>query len=129
MLTPNDLTDYQNCSGELWKLFKELATTENTDKDKMMDYVFASFRSKISQYAGQRAYSYAVQYAQTLTYELERIIYGGRVVKHDKFTVQRMSADDFNTYRENPNVNDVITEIKPNGRQIRWHVEAIINDN
>lgn len=126
MLSPNDIIEYQNCSGALWKLFKDLATKEHPEKDKAMDEVFATFRACISNYAGQRVYSYAVQYAQALTYELERIIYGGRVVKHDRFIIQRMTAEEFNAYRDTPNVNDVITETKPDGTQIRWHVDAII---
>ena len=115
-------------SRKFWEIFKDLAKEAGTDdKDQLMDKALKVFRDKSEEYKGRTVFNYAVNYAVDLVYEIERMLYyPGRCKFTNYMDVRRFNSDDFEVYRKDPNPRDVITEVRPDGVQVRWKVEAVI---
>lgn len=127
--TEEDMNEINRCSKHLWSLYKDIINNyDGCEKGKVIDIALVLFRDEVETYKGERVYEYAADYAMALVTRIETLMYGGKSVKSKYFDVKRMSEEDFAEYRKNPHVRDVITEIKPDNTEVRWKVEAVIND-
>lgn len=129
-ITEERIKSIGECSNSIWKAFKNLcAIAEDVkDEDKLIDMAFIEMRDKAEEYKGTDLRVYAVDYSHALLSLFEKFLYRGRLVASNYFEVKRMSEAAFVDYRNNPNPRDVITEVKEDGRQIRWRVEAVIKN-
>lgn len=128
MINQDDLLLYQKCSSDLWKLFKDLSTSEYKNKERAMDSIFESFRLQVKQYEGQRVHIYAVQNAHVYIDELERLLYPGKPRPEVTRSTQRMNYADFVEYMKNPTPGDMVTVIDDNdGILSRIKVRTVID--
>ena len=128
MINQDELLLYQKCSSDLWKLFKDLSTSEYKNKERAMDSIFESFRLQVKQYEGQRVYSYAVRNAHVYIDELERLLYPGKPRPEVTRSTQRMNYADFVEYMKNPTPGDMVTVIDDNdGILSRIKVRTVID--
>ena len=129
-ITEEKIKEIGECSNAIWKAFKNLcAIAEDVkDEEKLIDMAFIEMRDRADDYKGTFLRGYAVDYAHSLLALFEKYLYPNRLVTTNYFEVKRMSEADFAEYRNNPNPRDVITEVKEDGRQIRWRVEAVIKN-
>lgn len=127
MLSNEELKGYKECSGNLWRLFKDFVTDDYTNKEKAMNKIFTVFRDHVKEYAGRGFYSYAVQYAQTLTYELERMLYPGKIKPEVTQNIKYMSYAEFVEYIKNPEPGDMVTVLNEQGGNLaRIKVRTVI---
>ena len=128
MINQDELLLYQKCSSDLWKLFKDLSTSEYKNKERAMDSIFESFRLQVKQYEGQRVHSYAVQNAHVYITELERLLYPGKPRPEVTRSTQRMNYAEFVEYMKNPTPGDMVTVIDDNdGILSRIKVRTVID--
>lgn len=127
-INQDSIKELMNCSNAIWHTFKDLCTAiaEVSDKEKALDMVFTVFRDKVKEYKGQKAYGYAMQYAQALMYEFERLIYPGKVVVTDYQDVKRMGYDEFCKYLKDPNPGDLITITQDSNNLARVKIRTVI---
>lgn len=128
MINQDDLLQYQKCSSDLWKLFKDLSTSEYKSKERAMDIILDSFRLQVKQYEGQRVYSYAVRNAHVYIDELERLLYPGKPRPEVTRSTQRMNYADFVEYIKDPVPGDMVTVLNEDGGNLaRVKIRTVVN--
>ena len=128
MINQDELLLYQKCSSDLWKLFKDLSTSEYKNKERAMDNIFESFRLQVKQYEGQRVHSYAVQNAHVYITELERLLYPGKPKPEITRNILRMSYPDFVEYIKDPVPGDMVTVLNDeSGNLARIKIRTVID--
>ena len=128
IINDEDINAVGNCSGTLWKTFRELckATESLTDREEAMDMVFVEFRRKVAEYKGTKLYGYAVGYAHELMDIFERFLYPGSVKRTNYQDVKRMKYSEFCEYLKDPNPGDLITVIQDDNDLARIKVRTVI---
>lgn len=128
MINQDELLLYQKCSSDLWKLFKDLSTSEYKNKERAMDSIFESFRLQVKQYEGQRVHSYAVQNAHVYITELERLLYPGKPKPEITRNILRMNYSDFVEYIKDPVPGDMVTVLNEDGGNLaRVKIRTVVN--
>lgn len=130
VLNENKMTDLGNCSGALWKTFKDICTAAEsiTDREKVIDMALVVFRDKVMEYHGTELYGYAVQYSHTLLSEIERLLYPGKIQKSNYQDTKRMLYGDFVEYIKQPNPGDLITVLNEDGGNLaQIKVRTVVN--
>lgn len=128
MINQDELLLYQKCSSDLWKLFKDLSTSEYKSKERAMDIILDSFRLQVKQYEGQRVHTYAVQNAHVYIDELERLLYPGKPRPEVTRSTQRMNYSDFVEYIKDPVPGDMVTVLNEDGGNLaRVKIRTVVN--
>lgn len=119
--------EYKTCSGDLWKVFKQICSIDDMEREKHIDMALEVFREVVEKYKDSKVYGYAQLYAQDLLLEVERMLYPGKVVKSMYQDTKRMDYDKFVEYIKNPNPGDLITVTQDGGNLARIKVRTVIN--
>lgn len=128
MINQDDLLQYQKCSSDLWKLFKDLSTSEYKSKERAMNIILDSFRLQVKQYEGQRVHTYAVQNAHVYIDELERLLYPGKPRPEVTRNILRMSYSEFVEYIKDPVPGDMVTVLNDeSGNLARIKIRTVID--
>lgn len=126
--TEEDMVDINKCSKSLYQLYKDIINNyDKYDKGKVIDVALVLFRDEVEKYKNEKVYEYAADYARALVTRIETLLYGAKTARSNYFQVRRMTEEKFEEYRKNPHIRDTITEVRPD-KEIRWKVEAVIND-